>query len=112
MRRVYLASPYSHEDPCVRESRWVEVTKAGAQLMLEGNRVYGPITMSHSFSRYLPPETNTWEFWKNVDIPELLLSDLVVVLMLPGWQQSVGVTAEIQAAKDAGIPVAYMEWEL
>jgi hypothetical protein len=33
----------------------------------------------------------------------------MVVLKLGGWEESVGIAAEIKIAEDLGIPVTYME---
>ena len=54
----------------------------------------------------------SWEYWKGFDIPFLLRSAALFVYQNDGWQQSIGVTAEIELAKEAKIPVAYLskEW--
>ena len=35
---------------------------------------------------------------------------MLMVLMLDGWVESVGVQAEIKIAKELGIPVQYIPW--
>lgn len=45
--RVYLATPYSHPDPKVREARFQAVNAVAAQLMRDGHHVYSPISHAH-----------------------------------------------------------------
>ena len=42
MKKIYLASPYYHKDPKVRESRFIEVCKKTGELMNQGYFVYSP----------------------------------------------------------------------
>jgi len=51
---IYLATPYSHDDPEVMEERFALVTATAAQLMLAGYVVYSPITHGHAVQVALP----------------------------------------------------------
>ena len=44
---IYLAAPYSHPDPGVRERRFRAINRAAAALIAEGRIVFSPISMSH-----------------------------------------------------------------
>ena len=103
---IYLASPYTHPDPFVMEWRYLLAMRRMTELLRQGLYVYGPIVHNHELRKLggLPP---TWEFWQGYDFDMLNRCDRVEVLMLPGWQQSVGVTAEIRHAADLRIPVTY-----
>ena len=46
-KRIYLACPYWHEDPEMREERYQMVTSKTARLMELGYQVFSPITHSH-----------------------------------------------------------------
>src|SRR5574343_1954935 len=107
MALTYLASPYSHPDPAVRERRFEEVCRVASELMERGEAVFCPIAPSHAIHvrRALP---ETYEFWMAMDLPILQHCSKVKVLMLDGWQTSKGVTREIQAAQAMGIPVEFL----
>lgn len=107
---IYLASPYTHDDQCVRERRFKDAAKAAAKLMSDGNVVFCPIAHSHPIDiEFSQPESGP--FWKRQDAPFLHSCSQVVVLMIDGWDRSPGVAHEIQVAKHRGIPIIYMEAE-
>lgn len=105
---VYLASPYSHHDPTVREARFQAVCRLAAGLMNMGMVVYSPIAHTHpiAVSHALP---TTWAFWQRMDSVFVLKADRLLVACLDGWKESTGVQAEIKLATEAGIPVEYLE---
>ncbi len=104
---IYLASPYSHPDPVVRQERFDAVCQAAAQLMRRGVAVFSPISHSHGITRFgLPTD---WGFWRQYDTAFLSACRQLWVLMLPGWDTSVGVTAEIQLAGQLNKPVRYLD---
>ena len=105
----YLACPYSHPYAEIREQRFEAVNKVAAKLMKEGRIIFSPISHTHPIAQYgLPKE---WEFWRKYDRRFISLCEKVVVLMLGGWKESVGVQAEIKLAKLLGKPIEYMEVE-
>jgi nucleoside 2-deoxyribosyltransferase len=107
---IYLASPYSHPDPAVREERYRAACQAAAALLLAGQPVCSPIVHSHPLVAYGVP--TGWVFWSRFDRALLARCDEVLVLMLDGWQESVGVQAEIRIARALGKPVRYLAPEL
>jgi len=103
---IYLASPYSHPDAAVRETRFRDACRAAAKLMRLGHVVFSPIAHGHCICEHgLPTD---WRFWEPFDRSQLERCDEVVVLMLDGWRESVGVQAEIQIADEVGKPVRYL----
>lgn len=103
---MYLASPYTHSDVHVREWRFREVCRAAAGLLRAGITVFSPIAHSHPIARFGMP--TSWEFWSRVDREYLSRCDVLAVLTLPGWRESVGVQAEIQLARELGLPLIYV----
>jgi hypothetical protein len=103
---IYLASPYSHPDPDVREARYRAACLATASLLRAGQLVFSPIAYSHWTAEHGLP--CTWSFWAMFDRWFLEHCDEVVVLMLDGWKASVGVQAEIRIARELGKPVRYI----
>jgi hypothetical protein len=107
----YLASPYNHEDPAVMEARYRANVAALADLLHRGHRTFAPIVHHHPVIQTRDLGRG-WEFWREQDMAFLRRAARVIVLTLPGWRESVGVTAEIQEAHRLGIPVEYVEAEL
>ncbi len=104
---IYLASPYTHPDGDVRQARFDAVCRAAAELMRQGKTVFCPVAHSHAIARYgLPLD---WRYWGRHDRRYLEVCDEVVVLTLDGWQESVGVQAEIAIARELGKPVRFLE---
>lgn len=104
---IYLASPYSHNDSTIREKRFDAVCEAAARMMCEGELVFTPIGHSHPISVFGTPKG--WDFWGKFDCWFIKRCDKVVVLMLEGWETSVGVSAEIALANQFGKPVEYLK---
>jgi len=107
MSFIYVASPYSDKDADVVEERFLAVEKYTAAMLKEEQYLYSPIVHCHSIAdKYeLPLDFN---FWKNYNQAMLSKASLLVVLMLDGWEESKGVTAEIEFAKSCGIEVEYV----
>ena len=99
---VYLACPYSHPDPEVRESRFRAANQAAASLMREGVHVFSPISHSHHvlLTSELPHE---WKYWEEYDRVFLSACRALVVLQLEGWDCSEGVQAETSIARQLGL---------
>ena len=104
----YLAVPYTSPKKEIVLERFHSVNIATGKLLNEGKFVFSPISMSHPVAEDASLPTS-WEYWLFYD--ELLLSrcDELIVLMLDGWKESVGVTAEIEIAKRLGKPISFLD---
>lgn len=103
---VYVASPYTHTLPAVRELRYREVSRYAADLMIQGYAVFSPISHSHHIAEYMTPaKVCDHNFWMTADLPILEKASAVHVLTLPGWESSRGVNEEIAHAIRHAIPV-------
>ena len=110
MSFTYLASPYTHPDPKVREQRFNAAAEIAADLMHMGEIVFSPIAHSHPIDLYFnEPESGT--FWKRQDEPFLMACSKMAVLMLPGWEESKGIAHEIEVAKTRGLEIEYISYE-
>ena len=107
-RLIYLASPYSHKGDAIRRLRYELVCEAAAKIMAAGIMVYSPIAHTHSIaeSGELP---QGYDFWKELDERLIKACDELWVLMLVGWDKSVGTAQEIDFAWRRGMPVAAVE---
>jgi hypothetical protein len=99
---VYLASPYSHPDPAVRESRFQAACQATSHLMRAGLHVFSPIAHTHPviLAGTLP---TGWEFWRAYDEAVLSACRALVVLELDGWEESEGVRGEVEIARQLNL---------
>jgi hypothetical protein len=108
MHLTYLAAPYSHRDPEVVEARVVHIARAAAWLLENtGKNVFSPISHSHPLHK-LAGMKGDWNFWCKIDTDWLERSDDVVILTLPGWRESVGVTEETKIATRLFLPIQYL----
>jgi hypothetical protein len=108
---IYVASPYSADEPAMEAYRFEKTIQIVADMIMEGLLVISPIVHSHPIYTRRPETGAQWESWVAIDTELLRRCDEVVVLMIPGWQESRGVTAEIELAAEFGIPVTYREVE-
>lgn len=107
---TYLCCPYSSPDRAIRVARFEAANRAAAKLMAAGELVFSPI--SHGFpiaeAGGLPGD---WAYWERFTRAIFDSCRRVVVLMLDGWRESVGIQAEIGLAWRMGLLVEYMEPE-
>jgi len=101
---IYVASPYSHPAPAVREDRYRAVQEYTAILLRARSWCYSPIVHCHHLAQtfQLP---FTADYWQEYNEHMLERSDALHVLKLPGWEDSRGVQAEIRYwAALGGVP--------
>src|SRR4249920_519353 len=103
---IYLASPYSHPDPAIRDQRYVAACRATVRLLLGGQSVFSPIVHGHPLVQL--GLSGDWLFWARHDQWHLSRCDEVLVLALSGWEESEGVQAEIDLAQRLGKVIRYL----
>ena len=105
---VYLATPYSHPDPEIREWRFKRVNKVAARLMREGVNVFSPISHTHpiAVAGDLP---KGFDFWEQYDREILSHCTKMIVFRQEGWQLSAGVAAELSIAAELGLEIEYVD---
>jgi hypothetical protein len=105
---VYLATPYSHPDPEVRLRRFHAVNLLAAKLMAKGLLIFSPISHTHPIAEAdgLPLD---WEFWSRYDQVMLAACSAMIVYRQAGWEESVGVQAEITLARELGLPIMFCD---
>lgn len=109
---IYLAGPYSHPMESVRIERFERLSRFAGLMLANGFWVYSPISHSHPIAMECPELGLSWDAWRTLDLAMLARCDAMWVLMLPGWKESSGVSAEIESATAAQIPVAYVVEDL
>lgn len=104
---TYLATPYSHPDLAIRILRYDIVTRIAAQLMRQGEIIYSPISHTHVMAMQYGLPTD-WNYWAENCMAFLNASRKLIVLQQDGWQESIGVQAEMSIARDKGLLIEMM----
>lgn len=108
---AYLASPYTHKNPDVREQRYQQVCDVVTKLSKQGDyAVYSPIAHWHPIALVHKLPTDAM-FWKNQNEGVINASQCVIVVKMDGWEQSIGVQMEIAFAKQHNIKIIYVDPE-
>jgi hypothetical protein len=96
----YIATPYSHMDPAVRERRYLLAIQAVLALhkVFPREMIYSPIVYWHpaALLHNLPTEHGYWEQINNTEIAHC---DELLVIQLKGWEHSRGIAREILQAQ-------------
>ena len=107
---IYLATPYTHKNPNIQKLRLDAAVRLNRNYIINGLTAISPIAFVNAFiradntSEFAPPQT-----WLEWDIPILKRAEELWVMMMPGWDISVGVTREIKEATESGIFIKYIE---
>jgi hypothetical protein len=110
LTKVYLAIPYSHPNPEVREIRFRIANEVAGRLMLEGYVVFSPISHSHPIEETCGINGD-YTFWLLQDKHFIDWCDKLIVVTIYGWKKSIGVTEEIRYAESIGKEVEYYKYE-
>ncbi|WP_271079173.1 DUF1937 family protein [Aurantiacibacter sp. MUD61] len=108
---IYLGGPYTHSDQAVKVDRYEKVTKAAAHLIEKKLIVYSPLTMTHPIDVIMAGEGETLgsDYWVAFDEAFMEHCCGMIVLQLPGWDQSSGVKREVEFFQDKGLPVIFLQ---
>lgn len=106
-RVVYLAAPYTHPDPQVRQQRWIDACDAAVDLMRMGYAVLSPISMGHPIAHRGQDAGigGDWQAWQAACLAMMAGCSHFAVLQTEGWKQSVGIQAEVDHAHKLGLPI-------
>jgi hypothetical protein len=107
---IFISSPYSSNNHVSTEINYREAAKYAATLARQGHIAISPIAYGHNLAAFRPMPVD-WEFWKEFCLTFLSKASSMHVLMLDGWKESKGVTAEIEYAEENNIPIKYIKIE-
>jgi hypothetical protein len=109
-KMIYLAAPYSSHDKEVIEQRVKALCKVDAKLMKHGVFTMTPLS-KHFILKYesLPGD---WEYWQHYSRMMLKRADAVIVVALPGYTLSIGLSEELRDAHDLGLSIYYIDEDL
>lgn len=104
---IYLAGPYSHPTPEGREANYRAHADVAVKMLLAGFHPYSPIVHWHTVATAHDLPTGS-SFWREHN--RIMIAHSTEVWVLPGWENSEGTKAEIEAAKQYKIRVRYLKW--
>jgi len=104
---IYLACPYAHCDPIVMKKRHFIANKVASELIAKGVCVYSPLT--HDIPLNELGIGGNFEFWEKHNHAMVSRCDKLMLIKIPGWEQSKGVAGELECARKHKIPIEEME---
>lgn len=99
----YLATPIKHAEPAVTQGRFIANLLAFHTLTMGGLLVYAPCVHHYQVvQKYQWPKG--WDaFWKKRSLAMVDRCDAgVILLQIPGWEESEGVRSELLHASGLG----------
>ncbi len=103
---IYVASPYSHDNPDVILRRFNQVCYIAGNMIADGLLVYCPIAHSHPIAKQ--GLADDWETWQKLDLAMLAKCDELWIATMQGWRQSKGIKAEVRFAKSLKLPIRHV----
>lgn len=115
---IYVGGPYSNNAPVSkgpssaekRIARFNAVTELARQLIEQGKFVYSPLTMTHPIDVRMKHDPGS-DFWVDLDEAFMQHCSSMIVLMLPGWDESSGLKREIAYFESRGLPIEFIKPE-
>lgn len=108
MSYTYLASPYTHPSPYIRELRFLAAELATVHLLRSGQHVYSPIVHCHALAQRHTLPTH-FAFWKTYNEAMIDSCRELKILGLPEFEHSAGVKAESDYALLLNKPVSIID---
>lgn len=103
---IYIASPYTHDDTEVMQRRYEAVLRYCAHKTQHRVVIYSPIVHFHEMAKHfsLPRDIH---YWREANMTMLRISKHMEVLKLPGWEDSEGISDELEATE---MLYLHVEW--
>lgn len=114
---AYLAIPYGHKSQAVVNWRVETFYRVDAWMIQHGYHIVSPMEkfglLSASRTKIYGDAFainigDDWTFWEQHGRTLLQACHKVIVICVPGWQDSVGVKAEIEIAQQLGTEVLHL----
>jgi len=105
---LYIAAPFTHEKPEIRERRYRTACRASALLMQANIVVFSPLSHSVPIVQHGELDEMDSKFWLTMDLPLLERCDELLVLALDDWKQSKGVKEEVFFAFQHNKPITFI----
>ena len=110
-KKAFVSMPYSTTDEAVKRARVIMAKQFCNRIANEGYSPLCPVLVAESMTEYNPKfgEDFSYDDWLNFSLTYLKGCDLMYILRLTGWEESVGVKAEIELANQLGIEIVMVD---
>jgi hypothetical protein len=105
----YISTPYS-KYPLGIEQAYKDACEAATFFMANKIPVYCPIAQTHIADDLL--DKFSGDDWLQIDLQVLNEAFGLLVIKMPGWETSHGVTVEVDFATKKNKPIIYIDWPL
>lgn len=103
---IYLASPYSHNDPAVMRQRYEAARDFTVKWIKRDLLLFSPIVYGYCMEAQIGTDYKSWQTFND----NMIASSMQVwVLQIPGWRDSLGVEHECKYAVEIGKPLHFIE---
>jgi hypothetical protein len=116
MSLIYLASPYSHNDPKIRQERYDKTLRVTAKLITRGYHIFSPIAYIHAIVEHLitadctiPTDYFEFKNGEKFDKDIIRRCDEFWVFTLDGFKNSIGVIEEWDFAQRLYLPIMFVD---
>lgn len=103
---IYLASPYSHNNPKVREFRFLMARLVTVRALREGHAIFSPIVYGRDMEKQIGTDHHAW---LPLNTAMLEAAKEMWVLKLDQWEASKGIIHEVSFARERQLPIVYLE---
>lgn len=110
---AYIAIPYTDSDKSVVEQRVKILCEIDALLMKIGIFTVSPV-LKHLLFMHAKDLPSDWKYWEEYSYALLARCQTMYVVTVPGWEESIGVQAEIAFCEKMNIKIVYLgeDWIL
>ncbi len=108
---IFVAAPYGNPDLMVVETRVFLIMEYCSKLLSEGKSCISAVVFGHPIVKLNGNVRVDWQGWKELCTTLIISSSQLHVLMLDGWENSIGVQEEIKIAQRLKIKVLYIKPE-
>lgn len=104
---IYVASPYSKYVWGLDQAT-NDIAKITGRLIARGLKVYSPIVHTHHIAKVSGIDPLDHKFWMKYDESMMNKSDSLLVVKMPGWEDSYGVNYEINYFSSGLKPIDFL----
>jgi hypothetical protein len=106
---IYLASPFTHDDPVIRLSR-VEAARLMVEKLMFQYRlsVFSPVVYGWAVVSTSPNLPTDFSSWRILNDSMIYACSGVFVLEIGGWKGSAGIEHELRLAQELNKPITFI----
>lgn len=104
----YVATPYT-KHPHGLGAAFAEACTVTGRLVQAGVAAFSPIAHGHMIGQMASFDQTDHDFWTRVDRPFMDVASGILVVTMPGWQESRGVAEEVKYFEARGLPVVFLD---